>query len=181
MSLGPIRYRLPGATWILEFSPAAVEVIGRHVQRQWRSRESVGQLYSRDLVGDRVVVSEATVLSPIWAAWAKVRFDTEKAARERQALFQRGMHCIGLWHSHPEPSPQPSLEDRALARDHALAAQGQLTGIVFAIVGTLPLPAGLRVWIDDRRDLTVAESVTAVGAVENGGFDERGRVENSQW
>lgn len=43
---------------------------------------------------------------------------------------------MGLWHSHPEPAPTPSPERVELAQDHALAAKPNLTGLVFAIVGT---------------------------------------------
>lgn len=76
-------------------------------------------------------------------------------------MFEKGFHCIGLWHTHPEPEPQPSSEDRALAREHALAAKPQLSGLVFAIVGTLPMPSGLRVWVDDGGELLLADTVNS--------------------
>lgn len=157
MTSGSTVYRLPQANWELEFGPSALETFRKHAQAGSRSKESVGQLYSTDLTRDRVVVDVATVLKPTWAAWAKVRFDTEQAIAEREALFERGLHCIGLWHTHPEPNPTPSPEDRALARDHALAAAPQLSGLVFAIVGTLPMPAGLRAWVHDGQELRVSE------------------------
>ena len=153
MTCDSISCALPQAQWTLEFSARALETLQKHVQRGRWSKESVGQLYSSDLRGDRLVVDVVTALKPSWAAWAKVRFDTEQAVAERQAMFEQGLHCIGLWHTHPEPSPTPSPEDRALARDHALAAQPQLNGLVFAIVGTLPMPSGLHVWVDDGQDL----------------------------
>ncbi|MGE0674765.1 MAG: hypothetical protein AB7O64_17105 [Methylibium sp.] len=40
-----------------------------------------------------------------------------------------------------------------------MSAKGQLTGLVFAIVGTLPMPAGLRVWVDDGVALLLTEQV----------------------
>lgn len=160
MTSGPTVYRLPQANWALEFAASALETLRKHVQASSGSKESVGQLYSRDLTGSRLVVDAATVLKPTWAAWAKVRFDTKQAMAEREVLFERGLHCIGLWHTHPEPNPTPSPEDRALARDHALAAQPQLNGLVFAIVGTLPLPLGLRVWIHDGQDLRASDVVS---------------------
>ncbi|WP_420375014.1 Mov34/MPN/PAD-1 family protein [Pollutimonas sp. H1-120] len=27
---------------------------------------------------------------------------------QRKRMFSKGLHCIGLWHSHPEPVPSPS-------------------------------------------------------------------------
>ena len=160
MTSGSTVYRLPQANWALEFGTSAVETLRKHVQASIGSKESVGQLYSKDLTGDRLVIDVATALKPTWAAWAKVRFDTKQAMAEREALFDRGLHCIGLWHTHPEPNPTPSSEDRALARDHALAAAPQLSGLVFAIVGTLPMPAGLRVWVHDGRELLASEALS---------------------
>ncbi|MBV8503383.1 MAG: Mov34/MPN/PAD-1 family protein [Paucibacter sp.] len=71
--------------------------------------------------------------------------------------FQLGLHCVGLWHTHPEPLPQPSPDDKALAREHAKSARGQWTGLILAIVVTRPMPAGLKVWVDDGEELWPAE------------------------
>lgn len=160
MRTSPLTYKLPGALWCLQFSAVALRTLRAHVQRKAGSRESVGQLYSRDLTPDCIVIEEATVLTPTWAAWARVRFDPRLAAAERVSKFENGLHCIGLWHSHPEPLPSPSDEDKAFAREHALAASGQLAGLIFAIVGSRLMPDGLRVWIDDGEFLRMANAQT---------------------
>ena len=160
MTARTLTYQLPGALWCLQFSAVALRTLRAHVQRKSGSRESVGQLYSRDLTSDCIVViEEATVLTPTWAAWARVQFDPRRAAAERAKKFESGLHCVGLWHTHPEALPNPSSDDKALARDHALSAKGQLTGLVFAIIGTRPMPAGLRVWVDDGEALQLTEQV----------------------
>lgn len=99
----------------------------------------------------------ATVLQPTRAAWSSVTFNTDHAMAEREKLFSLGLHCIGLWHTHPERSPTPSIDDRRLVREHALAARHQLAGIAFVIVGTASPPAGIRVWVDDGADLREAD------------------------
>lgn len=157
MTSNPPLFRLPGAPWSLHFDKAAHLVLGNHVQHRRRSRESVGQLFSRNLVTNDLVIEEATVLRPVHAAWATVSFDVQQAMAEREVMFQRGLHCIGLWHTHPETRPEPSPKDRALARDHALSARPQLDGFVFVIVGTQPYPAGLWVGVDDGTILRRAE------------------------
>jgi proteasome lid subunit RPN8/RPN11 len=156
MTSASYRYRLPGAAWALEFSPEAIEAIRANVQKGWRSREAVGQLFTRDLTGDVITVELATTLKPKRAAWARVIFSPNDARRERATLFSQGLHAIGFWHSHPEAVPEPSAEDRALARDHAVAAMPPMTGIVFAIVGNGPLPTALKVWVDDGKSLLAA-------------------------
>lgn len=159
MTSSTLTYQLPEALWRLQFSVGALRTMRAHVQRKPGSRESVGQLYSRDLTSDCILVEEATVLTPTWTAWARVQFDPRRAATERAKKFESGLHCVGLWHTHPEALPDPSPDDKVLARDHALSAKGQLTGLVFAIVGTRPMPAGLRVWVDDGEALQLAAHV----------------------
>ncbi|WP_439669194.1 Mov34/MPN/PAD-1 family protein [Cupriavidus necator] len=159
MTSNHILFRLPRANWSLLFSDAALLTFDKHVQRRVWSKESVGQLFTRSLISDCIVVEVATVLKPTWAVWSRVQFDTARAMAEREAMFKQGLHSVGLWHTHPEPVPHPSIEDRALAREHALAAQPQLTGLVFAIVGTKGMPQSLRVWVDDGQELRLAEAV----------------------
>ncbi|MEZ2352222.1 Mov34/MPN/PAD-1 family protein [Caballeronia sp. RCC_10] len=156
MTYRTLRYRLPGAAWSLEFSETALQTVLDHVQRSRASKESVGQLFATDLTADPIVVEVATVLKPIRSAWARVTFSTDGAMTERDALFKKGLHCIGFWHTHPEFSPTPSMDDRQMAREHALAAQPQLAGILFVIVGTAAPPACLRAWVDDGVELCEA-------------------------
>lgn len=149
-------YALDRASWSLEFSPAALDVLAKNAQKRILSKEAVGQLYSRDLTCSPVLVEAASLLKPSWARRAAVGIDTAQAKREREQMFDKGSHCVGFWHTHPQQFPEPSEEDRRLARDHAVAARPQLAGIVFVIVGTADFPAGLRVWVDDGAQLRLA-------------------------
>lgn len=157
-----LRFQLDAATWCLEFAPSAMDEMLSHAQVMRNSRESVGQLYTRDLTQDVVCVEHATWLNPKIAHWSRVKFDPKKAYAEREKLFRKGLHCVGLWHTHPEPYPTPSGEDRLLARDYANSAMPQLSGIVFVIVGTLPEPNAFKVWVDDGTDLLLAHSVARI-------------------
>lgn len=163
-------FRLPEANWQLELSPSVVAELRKHIQRTRLSRESVGQLFSKDLTSNCVVVELATLIKPVWSAWSRVRFDVAEAMSERERLFTQGWHCVGLWHTHPEPLPSPSSEDRDLAREHAVAAKKYLDGLVFAIIGNGKLPDSLRVWVDDGRSLmpmlSAKESPIATGNVD---------------
>jgi proteasome lid subunit RPN8/RPN11 len=151
-----LNYRLPGATWSLQFSESSLDTLLGHVQRSRSSKESVGQLFARDLTSNCIVVEAATVLMPTRASWARVTFNTDCAMAERDAFFEKSLHCIGFWHTHPEASPTPSIDDCMLAREHALAAKPQLAGLVFVIVGTVSPPVGVRVWVDDGCELREA-------------------------
>ena len=129
-----------------------------HRQLAESATESVGQLYSRDLTQPVVCIDFATRLNPKMAWRGRVKFDRKKALAERETFFVDGWHCVGIWHTHPEPVPSPSLEDRMLARDYAMAARPQVDGIVFVIVGTKSFPDGVCAWIDDGQDLMAASA-----------------------
>lgn len=154
-----IKFQLEGANWNLAFSPEATSVLYANTQTDTTSCESVGQLYTSDLTSSCVLVEHATLLKPRRASRGRVQFDPKSAFAERIALFKQGLHCVGIWHTHPEPNPTPSGEDKALARDYANAAMPALTGIVFVIVGTLPPPNAFRVWVDTGQELCVAHVV----------------------
>lgn len=85
-----------------------------------KGRESVGQLYTRDLTAQTVLIELATRLPP--------------RRRLRKRMSSSREDCIGLWHTHPETHPKPSGEDRQLARNYAAAASQQVQGVVFVIV-----------------------------------------------
>ena len=138
-----------GAAWTLTFTEAALLCIGSHAQRKRGVNESVGQLYSRDLTGSSIVIDLATVLPKTRGSYTGVQFNPEVAAQERVELFGAGWHCVGLWHTHPEPNPEPSPTDGLLAKDYARAASNHLNALLFVILGTGSLPHGLSVWLHD--------------------------------
>lgn len=146
-------YRIPGAVWSLELSEETVTQLMANAQRHWWSKESVGQLYSAELTTDAVYVDAVTKLRSSWSSHTSVRLDISAVNIERTKLFKQGLHCLGFWHSHPEPIPEPSIDDIEMAADHARAGKEIFAGIVFIIVGTAPLPNGLGVWVHDGTNL----------------------------
>lgn len=144
-----LLFRIPGAVWSLELPGAAVAKLNAHTQRRIWSKESVGQLYSADLRSDVIRVDAVTKLQSTWSSHTRVQLDMPAVNKERADYFQKGLHCLGFWHTHPEPVPNPSNEDIAMAADHAFAGIEQFSGIVFIIVGTAPTPKGLGVWVHD--------------------------------
>jgi proteasome lid subunit RPN8/RPN11 len=150
-------FYLAGADWDLKLSEPAIAVLSRHAQRRWFQRESVGQLFASDLTSRTIVVDAATVLQPKRSAWASVTLDSDEAQAQREMLFREGMHCVGLWHTHPEGNPSPSGTDARLAADHAQAAKPVLNGLVFAIVGNRPFPMGWYIGVHDGDRFHVAE------------------------
>lgn len=143
------HFVLPGAIWTLQFSDQAAALMNKHRQTKWRQPETVGQLFSPDLTSPTVRVSEATVLTRVTASRTSVTFDPDEAAEQRNSKLGQGLHCIGLWHTHPDTAPQPSGTDGRLAADHAKAAGAILNGLCFVIVGTGPSAESWYVGVHD--------------------------------
>ncbi|WP_322997095.1 Mov34/MPN/PAD-1 family protein [Castellaniella sp.] len=162
MSEALLQYQVARARWKLDIPEHVALFLSQHSQRAWNAKESVGQLYSRNLTTDTIVIDEATLLRPAWSRRARVQFAPSAAMAERKKMFSMGLHCVGLWHSHPESVPSPSHEDLELATDYAVAAKRQLRGIVFAILGTAPFPAGLAIWVHDGIKLYEASPLEPV-------------------
>ena len=150
---GGVTFSLPGAAWSLRFEDAAVSALQSKAQRWHRSKESVGQLFAPDLTAPTIVIAAATLLKARLASWSSVTFDPDEAMRQRKELVLQSLHCIGLWHTHPEAMPTPSGTDEHLAADHARAAISVLNGLAFVIVGSQPFPTGWYVGFHDGTNL----------------------------
>ncbi|MFM0551905.1 Mov34/MPN/PAD-1 family protein [Paraburkholderia sediminicola] len=145
-----MRFAIPGAEWELRLNDDVLETFRSRAQVRRQSAETVGQLYAPLLSAREVEIQTATVLQPKSANRTRVVIEKSLAERERTAMFEKGMHCAGVWHTHPEPYPSPSSDDRQLAEDYAqAAATAGLAGVVFVIVGTETFPAGIFVGIHD--------------------------------
>lgn len=158
MTESELVYRIPGATWCLELSSVITAYLADQAQRHWWSKESVGQLYTKDMTGDVLRVDVVTKLHAKWASHTGVRLDVAKVNEERARLFKHGLHCLGFWHSHPESVPSPSSDDIAMAADHAKASLNVYAGILFVIVGTADAPLGIGVWVHDGTEMLQAYS-----------------------
>lgn len=156
-----MRFAIPGADWELTLDDDVLEVLRSKVQKDRFNTESVGQLYSPSFVSREVILSAATVLRPKHAYRARVVIDKSVADAERSRMFEDGLHCAGVWHTHPEPHPNPSSDDLTLAQDYAMTAgDSGLAGVVFIIVGTGDFPAGLYVGVHDGETMHRASPVS---------------------
>lgn len=127
-------YRLPGAEWSLQLSASSAKALQARRQKYRWSSEAVGQLYSSDLTTPEIVINEVSSLTSRGSA-VRATFDLQTAKNDRAKAFARGLHCVGIWHTHPEPHPRPSSIDLELACDYAAASAPVLSGLIFIIVG----------------------------------------------
>jgi proteasome lid subunit RPN8/RPN11 len=156
-----LRFRLKDAKWDAIFTAEVQSVLKSNMQMDRRSTESVGQLFSKNLTATTLNIGLATTLPVLRSSYSGVRFNPEVAYQERVLLFEEGWHCVGIWHSHPEPLPQPSTTDHELAADYAQAARPQLAGFLFVIVGNGRFPKTISVSVHDGSVLYAMECIRA--------------------
>lgn len=162
-------FAIPGATWTLRFGYQALDAISKCAQRRWYSKERVGQLFACDLTTNDVVIEAATVLKPAWSSWSGVQFHRHEAETQREEMLARGLHCVGLWHTHPESECSPSATDARLAADHAVAAKANLNGLVFVIASNQAALRGWYVAVHDGERFHKARSLTRFTPVRRTG------------
>lgn len=63
-------------------------------------------------------------------------FDRGASQEEIDRLFSEGLHYLGDWHSHPQPSPEPSARDRTTIGGIVSKSDYELLGLLMLIVGS---------------------------------------------
>ncbi len=123
--------------------------LAAHRQTRWWQREAGGLLFA-EIAGGAIRVVEATGPG---SGDRRSRFSFGMSLARQQSLiderFDKGLDYVGEWHSHPEPVPSPSGRDhRTMASRVGFSTHGY-NGLLFAIIGTAPLPGGLTLLLHD--------------------------------
>jgi len=127
----------------------AIEHLICHRQTRWWQREAGGLLFAR-FDNQAIIIEEATGPRPTdrrtpFSYWP----DRKAEQAEIDERFERGLHYVGDWHSHPQKVPKPSLRDERTMVSRVKYSRHQLNGILFAIIGHGPLPRGLALLLHD--------------------------------
>jgi proteasome lid subunit RPN8/RPN11 len=142
------RFQLPEDRGVVVFSIDVLRHMDGYVQTFLWDREAGGQLFSTTPEQPMVSISLAT--GP-YRQDRRTRWgfnpDIRKATEDRFHLFAKGLHAIGLWHTHPEPWPTPSVCDRITTQKYLGAFQGDMEGFLLAILGNKGNPRNLTVWM----------------------------------
>jgi integrative and conjugative element protein (TIGR02256 family) len=136
----------------LIFSSAVLEHFARHQQRRWWHREAGGQLFARLTLPD-IIIEEAT--GPRRSDYrSRYGYRPNRRAEQTEitARHAQGLHFIGDWHTHPEATPSPSIQDTASMIELVKRSKHAFNGFVLTIVGQNALPTGLGVWVYNTSD-----------------------------
>lgn len=156
-----IKYPISGTGQSLILTETALDHMKRYRQSGHYSREAGGQLFAR-FENNTTKIEKATGPRPSdrrgFLAFVPNRFAER---REIKQLFKEGLHYVGDWHTHPEPSPRPSKTDIDSFKEMFLKSHHDLESFIIIILGTTAPPCGLFVGLCDGagcHELTPAKS-----------------------
>jgi len=158
-----ISYDIGHSGQRLSFDETVLVHFDRHRQTRFWQREAEGLLFSR-LALPRIDVCAITGPRRTDRRGRYFYWPDEQAEqREIDEMFDRGLHFVGCWHTHPEDSASPSHVDTRNISDCVRRSKHALNGFVMVIVGRTALPDSLFVSVCDQSSVHRL-SVTAIPA-----------------
>ena len=146
-----LRFQLPFASGILELTPQALTHFDRYKQNKRWSREAGGQLFAT--FDEPSLIKVVDVTGPRKSDRRSVfGFEPDRVAEKREIaeFFERGLHFIGDWHTHPQSIPSPSSTDERSMREMVKSSSHNLPGFIMVIVGQAEFPQGIHVSFHSR-------------------------------
>lgn len=130
------RYSVvPGGAAIV-FSSGVLATFDQFRQRSHRDREAGGQLFAR-FVGADTIILKATG-PKLLDRRSRTKFEPNRWLQQRELRrnWDRGLHFVGDWHTHPEVRPYPSSLDLQSMKEAFLRSRHELRNFVLVVVGT---------------------------------------------
>ena len=170
-----LRIPLGDSGELVILTDAVLEHFRRHRQQKKRDTEAGGQLFGR--IQEKIItIEEATGprRSDIRSRYSYIP-DRKAEQREINDRFPSGLHFIGDWHTHPEPTPYPSGTDLDNMRECVKKSRRSVSGFLLIIVGTAPLPSGLHASLHDSKETLLLTIQNESYATQDPSL-EKGRV-----
>jgi len=144
------------------FYDDVIALMARYRQMTFKDKEAGGQLFARFEGGSTIIV-EATEPNPLDKR-ARHGFIPNRWIQrlEIKSLHKRGKHFVGDWHTHPQPVPVPSGDDKRSMIECFSQSRHELKAFLMVIVGTAEPPKGLLVC------LVTGEGVSRLNLISNG-------------
>jgi integrative and conjugative element protein (TIGR02256 family) len=145
----------PGFCRYVMFTTRALEHMYSHAQRSSFAKEAGGELFARVIDTYRLVIDSASGPHPSDKRGRHSFLpDVEAGAKERLRQFERGLHAVGLWHTHPERIPTPSSLDKRTTEEYLTAFNGERDRYFSVTLGNCGSHPTMTVWSVDNRGWT---------------------------
>lgn len=141
----PLRLELDNLG-IVEFSASVIEHFERNKQISTRHSEAGGQLFGILASDELTRVLKAT--GPrVTDVRSRHRYEPDRVTEqiEIRDQYDKGLHFLGDWHTHPQDHPTPSDTDVKSMKQLVHESAHDLPGFILVIVGRAEFPNGLHI------------------------------------
>lgn len=157
-----LQFALPNDLGILVVTDSVLRHFEKNRQIGPFSRERGGQLFCR-FEGTSVIIEQATGPRAHDQRGRYYFIPNRRAEQiEINRLYASGLHYVGDWHTHAEGTPEPSENDIRSMSNIFSKSHHELAGIVMAIIGRAPFPAGLHMSLYTAIGVFPVENVDGV-------------------
>jgi len=124
-----------------------------YAQRWPWSKEAGGEIYSPAPFEPGLIVSSAIGPTPHDIRKRHLfKPDIDALTLHRNWRYEQGQHVVGLWHTHPEEKPSPSIQDQKTTLEYLSAFQGGRDRYLLVILGDKGVPLNMSVWVAEDGD-----------------------------
>lgn len=168
--MGDRTFVLPEGEGSVSFEKLALEHMYSFAQRRFYQPETGGQLFSPTPHHQVVTITDASGPNP-HDVRSRHTFipNAHHATTDRQFHFTAGRHPIGLWHTHPEANPTPSMRDHETACEFLDSFGGSMSGFLLVIIGNKGSPLNMAVWLARAKSTGVWIPLTEQVAINTAG------------
>lgn len=147
-------YRLEAGGPSVVLTDDAIAAMNRHRQRSIKDKEAGGQLFAI-FEGHDAIIVEATEPKALDKRSRYGFIPSQWLQRQEiKSKYKQGKHFVGDWHTHPQPVPSPSGDDKESMVDCFCKSRHELEAFLMVIVGTADPPDNLYVCLVDGRGTT---------------------------
>lgn len=128
-------FRFPCREQQIVLAASVLQTFSEFRQSDLMQPESGGLLFAEIRLPD-VYIADAT--SPIPTdKCSRTCYIPDRKPQQKiiKDLFKQGLHLVGEWHTHPEPSPTPSSVDYLSMSQSFLLSTHELNSFIMIIVG----------------------------------------------
>lgn len=149
----------PQTDSIVSFSSKSISTMMKYQQHDGKGKEAGGQLFAQFNAGVVNIEFASKPKSGDRRWWNRFIPCRKAERREIASNYQKGLHFVGDWHTHPELIPKYSRCDLTSIRDCLERSRHDLLGLLLVIVGHANDPVdAIRVWFVNQNECTLMKN-----------------------